>query len=381
MPFQFRETCSILGYQLSRELLSRANVDLPAPRNAAEQLQHVRADRRARLQATTLIDAARECVRSELCESEHYVRSVSQGELVTRALSTAAFGDVLEEVGRAFLIEAFDAEPDTTLGWTATRPGVNFQEIPRYGVHAESMDFERVPRGGAAPTYALQAADVTSESFRAHRFARRIEVDEQDLIDDSLGAIQATMGRVGEAGRRVRPDLVYSLLLANPTLNSTDTQLFHADHGNVVDEALSSDSLAKATQALREQRIQGRPLGLRPKYLIVAPALEEQARKTLRERELNDDRDRLRLIVEDRIGPEGVKDPASGTTYTGSDDAWFLVAGGRRPIEVAHTRERPEPRVRAYPLARPGAWGSGWDVWTDLGAGVVEWRSIVRGNV
>lgn len=381
MPFQFRETCSFVGYQIARELLSRANVDLPAPRNNAERLQHVRAAQRAEHQAITLVDAARRCVAAEEGAPEADLYRCSQPELVTRALSTAAFSDVLEETGRAFLIEAFDAEPDTSVGWTAERRARNFRPLSRYGVHAEGMDFQRVARGGSAPSYSLSSAETTAEAFRAFRFGRNVEVDEQEMIDDSLGAIQATLGRVGEAARRVRPDLVYSLLLANPELESTETDLFHADHGNLLDMALSSENLGGATKLLREQRIDGRPLGLQPRWLIVAPDLEETGRRVLRERELNGERRPIELIVEDRIGPNGVTDPATDTHRTGSDDAWFLVAGGRRPIEVAHVNARPEPRVRGYTIQRPGEWGSGWDVSIDLGAGVVEWRSIVRGNL
>lgn len=379
-PFAVRDTCSIIGHRLTRSLLQRSGIEV-GRRGAIEKLLDAQAERATRHVPYDLIDAARMCVAEEGFAEPHELRTLPKDEILIRALSTAAFADVLEETGRAFLMAAFDAEDDTTLGWCSERFGVTFQELPRYGVSGDAIPMRRVTRGGQAERYTLDQLDVDVEAFRAFRFGRDLRVDERELMDDQLAAIQAVVGRAGEAARAVRPDLVYSLLLANPSLATTERPVFHADHRNVVDESLTSSTLGAATKLMREQRIDGRPLGLRPHFLVVAPALEETARQILRERQLSHERDPLELVVEDRIGPAGVRDPVTEIAYEGSDEAWFLTGGGKRAIEVAYVRDTREPRVRNYTLTRGGQWGAGWDVNLDVGAGVVDYRELVRGNV
>jgi len=206
---------------------------------------------------------------------------------------------------------------------------------------------------------------------------------------------------MGNAARRLRPDLVYALLLANAALADTGA-LFNATavttaggHANLTTAALAATGLKAAILAMGKYReADGTVLNIKPRYLIVPSALQWTAKELLTSTAQAYTAaaaaatpslyypinvlvaENLTLVVDDRIGAAGVTDPTTGTARTGLDTNWFLSAGGPRTVRVAYRRgTNRQPQLRSFMLDR-GQWGMGWDINMDIGAKALDYRGL-----
>jgi phage major head subunit gpT-like protein len=94
-------------------------------------------------------------------------------------------------------------------------------------------------------------------------------VDQIDIINDSMGAMSDTPQKFGLAAARLRPDLVYSILLANANLDATARALFNSTDGNTASGALASGALESAISSMKKQRENSVNLNVTPTHLIV----------------------------------------------------------------------------------------------------------------
>lgn len=299
----------------------------------------------------------------------------------------------------AKLLEAWQLVGDSTVGWCDEEDVANFLTQEDISLQANAR-LEQLPRGDTAKHATVSDS---RETYKIGRFAKQFVVDEQDVIDDRLGAIMRMPGEMGEAARQLRPDMVYSLMLENPTMTDTG-QVFNATavttaggHANLGTAALSSAGLKAAISAMVKQRINrttkdpGQALNLRPRFIIVPSDLEWAAREltaaTALAKMFADSSDPfyaqlnllaqegLRVIVDDRIGAIGVMDPKLKAARTGSATNWFLAVGGNRGLRVAYRRgTNRQPQLRSFMLDR-GQWGMGWDINMDIGVAFTEWRT------
>ena len=213
----------------------------------------------------------------------------------------------------------------------------------------------------------------------AHSFV----IDEQDAEDDqALSAYQLVLDEMADAAARVLPDLIFSLLLTNPTM-ADNVPLFHTNHANLGTggaSALSATSLPTALQAmggqvLRDEDGNAIHINPRPMALLVPPALAHTARTLARAIQLDDGRD-LEVRVESRLGPAGLIDPRTGEAVAGSNANWLLVASPATPsLVVGSLFGQLRPRVRQFALTG-GQWGQAWDVNIDVGAAIADWRGL-----
>ncbi len=163
---------------------------------------------------------------------------------------------------------------DTTAGWTRNDTVPDFEQHGRHGIESmESLD--PLPPGGEAG-HAKRSAWKELQS--AARYAKQFMIDEQDLIGDRLGLLKDTPFAMGRAAGRLRPDLVYGLLLANPTMNRTQRAAFHTQDGTLLSgAALGSASLSTAIASLMKQKDGDATLNLNPTHLLVGAELADAA--------------------------------------------------------------------------------------------------------
>lgn len=362
---------------------------IPTDRITAQEAEI--GQRMARLSA---IDILRECVRQDTGrlywdpgEAFDALRAATSGGTLAHVFSTSVY---------AKIVEGWNEEVDTTI-WCDTEDVANFMTQEDISLEGGS-NLRVLPRGGTATD--AQLAD-SRETYRIARFARKWTVDEQDVIDDRLGAIMRMPQEMGNAARRLRPDLVYSLLLANPKL-ADGGALFNntavttaGGHKNQTTAALGSDGLKAAIDAMGAYRTADNAvLNIRPKYLIVPAALQWAAKELLTSTSqgftaaaaaatptqyytiniLNGAVETL--IVDDRIGAGGCWNPLTQAVVKGAATKWFLSAGGPRTIRVAYRRGTNRlPVLRSYSLDQ-GQWGIGWDINMDIGAAAMDYRGL-----
>ena len=201
---------------------------------------------------------------------------------------------------------------------------------------------------------------------------------------------------VGRAAKRTVCDLLWALLLSNPTL-ADGNALFSSEHGNYatgggsalqsagvdVPDALDAGMSGIGSQVLTDQN--GLPIhvGLTPRVLVASPAAYGPARRLARRLMLNDGAD-LQVRMESRLSSIGVLDPLSGNTYSAGNNAWLLAAPARAAASIivgTLEGETLEPSPRVTPMggaAGPyaGMWGFNIDLKLDCGAVVTNGKPL-----
>ena len=322
------------------------------------------------------MDMVRECARLDSGRVHH-----DREDTFRAAFSGTSLGYVFTTSVNARLMEGWNEYPDST---RFAQEG----EVGNFLVHediqmSEAAALDRHPRGATAKHATFSDSQ---ETHKIARYSKQLVFDEQDMIDDNLDALMKGPPKLGKAARRLRPDLVYSLMLANPTLAADSTAVFHADHSNLTTAALGSVGLKAALTALGKQRKDGIPLDLAAKWLIIPFDLQWTAMELLNSAEYRDTTASTKfgtknvlqgvipgLVIDDRIGAAGCTDPSTGIARTGSATNWFLSAGGDVTLSVWYLRGTGRaPQLRSFNLDR-GQWGIGWDVKHDIGVSIEDY--------
>ena len=222
---------------------------------------------------------------------------------------------------------------------------------------------------------------------------KQFVVDEQDIISDRLTAFKDMPVEMGLAAARLRPDLVYALLIKNSALGADSVALFHAMPSNLnTTAALSAVTLKAAIAALEKQQMNSVNLNLRASHVIVPSDLKHLAAELIKSATIiygADDEtvrgtqntlaseENLQLVSDARLA-NGVTDPTDDSSQSGSTSTWFLASSMGRNIEVGYLRGTGRvPQVRSFVLTQ-GQWGMGWDINMDIGAKALDFRGMQK---
>jgi hypothetical protein len=382
---------------LGLAMAMRANVDLErwAKRQRIPQAEWQNLAQRAdRYNDMSMVDVCREALRLDGREIP-----ATRDETIRAAVSGAALTQIFTTSVNAMLLQAYEEEPDTTM-WVEETDVADFKTNLAIK-YAGNAGMKKLGRGGKADH---ATAEDSAESYKVARYAKQFVVDEQDIIDDSFNALSDMPREFGQASRRLRPDLVYAMMLANPTMadggavmNTTalTTAGGHANFANDASNANVGGPLAAASlqnaivQMAKQFRGSGRNkvvLNIKPQYLIVPPELKFTAEILLTSAEriistsdggtFNPLKGTLTPVVEARLGTVGVTDPDSGTAYTGTAVNYWLASRPGLHARVAYRRgTNRSPMIRSFNLDK-GQWGIGWDVNLDIGCKFVDFRGI-----
>lgn len=310
-------------------------------------------------------------------------------DIIRAAFSGSALTNIFTTNVNATLLATYMEAGDTTGGWTSSVDVADFKtnERPRLG---KGPNLAKLPRGGEADHY---SRSDSVESYKIARYAKQFVIDEQDMIDDALGAFADTPREMGLAAARLRPDLVYAILLRNAALGADSIALFHASHSNLnTTAALASAKLIAAIAALEKQRENGVNLNLKATHLIVPSDLKHTGAELINSSQIllgADDEsvrgnmntinaiETLTLVSDARLS-NGVTDPVDGTSQSGSTSTWYLASSMGHNIEVGYLRGTGRaPQVRSFVLTQ-GQWGMGWDINMDIGAKALDYHGMQK---
>jgi len=330
-----------------------------------------------RFREASLMEIAASAVEVETGTRPHGRRAV-----IEAAFSSNAFSRIFGTTIGARALMAFNESPDTTRGWTQRGTLPDFETHDRVGMDAmESMDY--LPPGGDAKH--AKRADF-GETVQAARYAKQYVIDEQDLIGDRLDLLQRSPMAMGRAAGRLVPDLVYGLLLANPTMTRTSRAAFHVTDGTLLSSAaFAAASLSTGIASLMKQKDGDASLGLMPTHLIVPPELADAAVAITGSVFIGEDsgqgtqnplaRYGLQVVADPRLS-NGVVHPKTKTLQAGSTTAWYLASTQGETIEVQTVEGTGGvPVVRVSNLTQ-GKWGLHVDAKFDVGAKILENRTM-----
>lgn len=341
------------------------------------------------LRAMSLPDLCREALR---LEGHALGNSYDYDGIIRAAMSTHSLANIFTLSFSAQLLAGWDAEEDTTDGWCFHNPDIpNFLDNERTSLIAKTK-LSRHAKGGAAKQ--ADAAEDNVEKYKLGRYSAQWILDEIDIINDRFGALDQTPPReLGEAAKRLRPDMVYAILKRNAALDQDEKALFHVDRGNIrysvdlTDETANRQKLLQeAITAMGNISQRGVPLNLVPDTFI-GPRTLSFIIDTLTNSSINytkEDGDKNVLKgqlpkkrVDSRLNLSHV-DPTDDTTIAGSLANFFLIDSRRPPIEVGTRRgASPVPQITNWTKrGEEGKWETGFAVAHDIAAKAIRWQSI-----
>lgn len=342
-------------------------------------------DRGHELSGLSMVEISRRALAIDGINVEPTARAIVNAFQQRAAMSAATLNGVFLQTFGAQLLAGFDATEDSTQSWTRDNDNPNFFSIPRARMGKASA---LTKHGKGATAEDLTISDSV-ENTKINRYSGKFVIDEQDLINDTFGALNSVMpDQMGESARQLRPDLVYGALMANGNMRDGNA-LFSAPHANLLPtNAFSITALKAALTALKIQKDGDRNLNLRGKYLIVPETLAFEVAETIKSAGvvIAGDTDRTRgvmnvlstlglVVVSDARLDNGVIDPDSGNAISGSTSTWYLASESRNhTMEVTYLRGASRsPELRTVPLGL-GQFGVGFDVHMDIGVKPLSWE-------
>jgi len=328
----------------------------------------------------SLLDLAREAVWLDGRDAPY-----NRDAMLQAAFSGGTLSHLFTSNVSASVLAAFAQFPDTTRGWVAENPN-----IPNFKTHEKvrlemSGGLKKLPRGKTAEHGSVED---TGESYKIARYAKQLVIDDQDMIDDNLDLFAQFPRDMGRDAARLRPDLVYGILLRNPAM-ADGVALFHADHGNLkTNNAFAASGLQALLTQLGLIQENGVNLNLMATHLIVPQTLKFTADQLLRSPETraaaasggptaNPLLGYIANIVADARLDNGLTDPDTGTAAAGSTTDYYILDANYPPIEVGTLAgSGGVPRLRRTQFTGEGRYGMSFDINHDIGAKAIRAASI-----
>jgi phage major head subunit gpT-like protein len=203
--------------------------------------------------------------------------------LLVRALgahSSSDFPLLLADAANKSLLAQYAAAAPTYRQWAARKSFTDFKshKFLRIG---DFPTFREVTETGEVKYGTISE---NQETVTAKEFATGIVIGRKALLNDDLSALSDFSSLIATRASSFENTTVYALLASDgPTLAEDNKALFHADHGNKAGSGTTlANGIDAAVLALRSMTgLDGLALSIQPRFLIVGPAQEANARRLL----------------------------------------------------------------------------------------------------
>ncbi len=291
------------------------------------------------------------------------------------------FPHIFSNVVNKTLMKAYKEFPSTWRPWVTVTTASDFKEI--YGMslsEAPALDLVN-----ESEEYKFGNLSENREKYRLFKYGKMLPLTWEMIINDDLRAFTRIPQLFGSSAKRKESDLVYDLLLSNPTMGD-GYALFHANsHKNFIAQGASGyaipseDSLTAGRLAMRLQKgMKGKPLDIMPRFLL-APVTQELTVDVLLRSTGN--------VASNKNA--GVHNPMEGRfeaiveprlDHSGNTKGWYLIADPAQidTFEVAYLNGHQTPLIDTMPVFERDV--IYWKVRHVFGVGCMEWRSFYHNN-
>jgi len=292
-------------------------------------------------------------------------------QLASRAMHTTSdFPEILANVANKTLRAAYEGSPRTFVNWCRRSTAPDFKEVARTQM-GDSPTLVQVNEHGE---YSYGTVGEMAEKYSLATYGRIVAVTRQAIVNDDLSAFDRVIPGFGRAAADLERATVYGILNTNGAM-SDGTDLFHADHGNLVGTgaAISVATLGAMRALMRKQTgINGQSINVEPRYLIVPAALETVAQQYTSNAHVPDPSSNINPFAGSL---ELVVDPLlDGTSAT----AWYLAADPSQidTIEYAYL----EGNEGVFIETRNGFEVDGVEIKArlDFAAKAIDWRGMAK---
>ncbi len=270
-------TAQIIADHTDPTEMRRSMADALAARLAPA---HVRPEGRAReFVGMPLLDLASELsmARGERLSRN---RSTAVDQIFERsAHSTSDFPLLLQDAVNKAMLPSYTQAAPTYRQWAAQRSFNDFR-AHRFLRMGDFPALTEIGAEGGEPTFG--SVSENRETVTPKEFGSGISINRRALVNDDLGVLQNFTGMIGARVAADENAWMYQLLASNPTL-SDGMGVFHAGHGNLPAAAdIDAASIAAIVASMRKQEsVDGIPLNIAPRYLVIGPGKELKARQLL----------------------------------------------------------------------------------------------------
>lgn len=293
---------------------------------------------------------------------EQIARTMFSHDLKMRAAAgnvSGSIANVLANIQNKALVKAYAKAQPTWRRWCKVGTTPDFKQAYRLRL-ADFADLRQTDENGEILD---SQTNDEKEALTLAVYARRISLTWQMFVNDDLDALGSLPAKMGQAAARLPSRLVYTHLLANPTMGD-GSALFVAGHSNLdntvtafgavtLKTAITDMRKQKSIQAANDTEFTAEPLDVNPAILLVPPELEIAAKQiafspgdvtaNINANVINVYRDIIReVVVESRL---------STTGYTGqSATAWYLIGdpASLDTCEVTFLDGNEMPRTDTY---------------------------------
>jgi hypothetical protein len=231
------------------------------------------------LQEMLLMFAAQNGYSGRMALSDGNLREVMQLAFSTHTITT-----LLTSAGGKFLLEGFNAAPQTWREVGRVRNVTDFKQVTAFRLTA-SLEYEELPPSGE-----IRHGSMGQESYtlQAKTYAKMLSLTRPDIINDDLGAFDDLRTRLGMGAVLAMNKRFWTVWLAAVNAGTFWTGA-RGNYQSGAGTALSEAALNAAVQLFRDAKgPDGNQLGLEPDRLLVPSTLEATGRKIYVSQEMRD---------------------------------------------------------------------------------------------
>jgi len=206
--------------------------------------------------------------------------------------------------------------------------------------------FGTLPKVLSGGTYQVLASPAEEEgTYEPEKYGALAEWTWEQAINDDLKALQKIPKKLALSAKATVYRAVFDLIATNAKTPYDNVDLFHANHGNLRTNALSSDELTQAKIAMRSQTALDSDvhyLSIKPRFMLVPVELEATA-KQLRNSEVEVTTNKDATVA----NPHFETFDIIVVDYWTDPNNWYLVADPRLipTIEVGFLGGREVPEM------------------------------------
>ena len=295
-----------------------------------------------------------------------------RNKMVQAAFSTAIIPNVINNVATKAAMKGFNAIPTTSMQFCNITSPTDYKVNERTRLD-DNVSLDTVEYGNEVKDGDLKD---TKESYKVVRYAKKITLEEMDIINDDLSLLSRIPQKMGGRAKAKIDEIVYGILTTNANM-SDGAALFVSGHANLnTSTSLTEANLATSLTAMMKQTNRaGDYIQMMPKYLIVPVDLQWTAARilgsvknisgvTTPQGELN--------VVAGSVEPIASRDLSANSTTT-----WYLSADPmiNDTIELGFLDGRREPTI-ATERTNLDLFGFTTRIRFDFGAKALDWRGL-----
>lgn len=291
---------------------------------------------------------------------------------------TAAFPAILDNTIRKSIVELYNRVPTTFQAWTTRGSLSDFKETQDHEYVMGGLgDFEEVPENGEIKPDIPRTEMLPSRKLKT--YGKQFSMTRQAFINDDIGFLTKIPGKYATKAKMTIDKQVYSILFNNKKIFD-GKQLFDAAHGNLMADGgkPSQTTIQKIILQMQKQKDHfGDAIYITPKWIITPVGYEFDLAVILHSAQVvgsnNNDINPL-YNYPIQIVQTPVLNALAGTKAA----PWFMVADpmSALSIQVDYLNGQETPIVRRMETA--GTLGFTWDIYTDWGIAVRDFRGIAE---